>query len=355
MKNKIIICFGTRPEIIKLAPIISEIIKKRIKYEIVYSGQHFSKNMSDIFFKELGIKNIKYNLNEYKNSTQKKFYKNYKKKLLAIFKKETPKILIVQGDTNTCLMSALTAYEYNLGTSKKIKIAHVEAGLRSYDHSMPEEKNRIIVDYLSDILFPPTNIQKNILINEGVKKEIYTVGSTIADNLKKIKFKTIKKKYILLTIHRFENVNSKIKLNRIFEIVNSCIKKLNIIVIFPCHPNTKNKIKKYNIKLNKQIEILNPLSYKKFLYYIFNSFFILTDSGGIQEEACILKKHLITLRNNTERPETVRINSNFIAKFNKKKIDQRVNEILQNQIKWKRHPYGKNVSKKIVNFLIKNL
>jgi len=353
-KKKIIVSFGTRPEIIKLAPIIQILKKKKINFKLVHSGQHYSKNMSNIFLEYFNIKKIDYNLKLGLKNNSSNFVKAFSKKFKEILLKEKPDCLIVQGDTNTCLISAVTAK--NLKNSNKLntKIIHVEAGLRSYDKTMPEESNRITVDHISDLLFPPTKIQKKILLKEGIKKPIFVVGSTIVDNLKNRKITTIKKKFFLLTIHRFENVMNKFRLSKIMNIMKKISNKYGIKVIFPCHPNTQSKIKLYKIKIDENIKIINPVNYDKFLSYLKSCSVVFSDSGGLQEEACILKKHLITFRNNTERPETIQIDANFLSMLNEKKVLNRIKKITSKKIILKRHPYGNRVSSKIVNLIIKD-
>tara|TARA_B100000941_G_scaffold287691_1_gene263290 strand:- start:1870 stop:2937 length:1068 start_codon:yes stop_codon:yes gene_type:complete len=352
-KKKIIVSFGTRPEIIKLAPIINLLKKKKVDLKLVHSGQHYSSNMSKIFLNDFRINKIDYHLNFKKKDNSKKFINFYSDKFKRILLEENPDSLIVQGDTNTCLVSAFVAKILNNLNLIKTKIIHIEAGLRSYDLKMPEESNRIIVDHLSDILFPPTKIQKKILINEGIKKPIYVVGSTIADNLKNKKFDKISGNFFLLTIHRYENVTIKKRLIKIFSIMKRVSKIYKTKVIFPCHPNTQNKIKSFKIKLDDNISVINPVDYKKFLSYLQNCKVVFSDSGGLQEEACILKKHLITFRDNTERPETINIDANFLSMLNEEKVLRRLKKIFTKKISWKKHPYGINVSNKIVNYIIK--
>ena len=231
-------------------------------------------------------------------------------------------------------------------------MAHIEAGLRSYDFRMPEEFNRQVIDHFSDILFPPTEIQKKILISEGIlPKKIFVVGSTIVDALKAIKFKnkTIEKKTVVLTLHRSELLTAKSSMQNIFNMLNSISKKNELIIKFFCHPRTKKKIKEYKIKLSKNFKIKTPVSYKVFLKYVNSADIILSDSGGIQEEACILKKNLITLRLNTERPETTKIGANFVS-MKEQEISKRISFILKSKNKWKT-PYGNNASNKIYNLI----
>lgn len=351
-KKKIIVSFGTRPEIIKLAPIIEILKKKKIDLILLYSGQHYSKNMSEIFLKKFRINHLNYNLKLGKTFKSKKFIDVFFKKFKKILKIENPDFVIVQGDTNTCLVSALAVKSFNETNNLNVKIVHVEAGLRSYDMTMPEETNRIIVDHISHILFPPTKIQEKILNKEGIKKNTHVVGSTISDNLMNRKFLKLKENFFLLTIHRFENVSVKLRLSKILKIMEKIATKFNTKVYFPCHPNTQKKIKLYKIKISKNIKILNPINYDKFLLLLKNSKVIFSDSGGLQEEACILKKHLITFRNNTERPETIKINANYLSMLDEKKIFNRLKKIFSNKILWRSHPYGKNVSSKIVKIIL---
>jgi UDP-N-acetylglucosamine 2-epimerase (non-hydrolysing) len=318
----------------------------------VNSGQHYSPNMSKIFLKDFNINKIEYDLKLGKKKSTNFFINSFYKKIKKILVIEKPEYLIVQGDTNTCLLSAFAAKELKNKGLIDTKIVHIEAGLRSFDYKMPEETNRIIVDHISDILFPPTIIQKNILIKEGIKKPLFVVGSTIADNLKNINLKKIKKNFFLLTIHRFENVTYKSRLKKIINIMNKISKIYNLEILFPCHPNTQNKIKKFKINLGKKIKIIKPIDYKKFLIYLKNCSIVFSDSGGIQEEACILKKNLITFRNNTERPETIKINANYLSMLSEKKVLNRIKMINKKKILWKKHPYGNNVSQKIVKYIL---
>ena len=348
--KKICVVLGTRPEIIKLAPIINLCQKKNIPHFIIFTNQHYDKNMSDFFFRELKIKKPKYKLN---SSPKRKinFVNKISEKIKKILKKEKPYVVIVQGDTNSSLAGAIATQKINL-KKKKIFLAHVEAGLRSYDYRMPEEFNRLVIDNFSDLLFPPTNIQKNILLNEGFKKnKIFVTGSTISDSLKLIDFKSkINKKFILLTIHRYELLEDKKKTIELFSIINKICMKNKENIFFFCHPRTMKILNNYKIKFNKKVIIHSPVNYKKFLNFLYNSNFVLSDSGGIQEEACILKKHLITLRQNTERPETITIGSNYLTmRFDQ--IINRIDKIYKSKPKWK-SPYGKNVSQKIIKEIL---
>jgi UDP-N-acetylglucosamine 2-epimerase (non-hydrolysing) len=349
--KKFCIILGTRPEIIKLSPIINLLEKQRENYFIIFTNQHYSKNLSLNFFKELKIKKIKYSL-KIKNQNNSTFINHAIKKISKIFSIEKPTDVIVQGDTNTTLAGCVSVIEYNHLKEMNIKLSHIEAGLRSYDFNMPEECNRIITDHCSDFLFAPTVLQKNNLILEKIpKKKIFVVGNTIVDSLKKMK--TIKKKdqnYILVTLHRSELLTKKNILKKIIKDLNIVSDKLKIKIYFPCHPRTMKIIKNLNIKLNKNFKITKPIGYDKFLKTLMSSSIVLSDSGGLQEECCILKKKLITLRNNTERPETILIGSNYLIGYNSDKLVSLIKKVLSENPKWK-NPYGNNVSNKIINIL----
>ena len=350
MNKKFCFVLGTRPEIIKLAPIMKLLKKKKINFFTIFTNQHYDKNMSDKFFEELKITKPKYKI-LYPKIRNSKYVEKLSTSIKKILIKENPYMVIVQGDTNSSLAGAIATKRFN-NVNKNILLAHVEAGLRSYDYRMPEEFNRQVIDNFSDILFPPTIVQKKILLKEGFKKDkIFVSGSTICDSLNLIKFKKkIKKKFVLLTIHRHELLINREKTIKLFNILKEITVKTKKKIIFFCHPRTLKILKNYNIKLHYNFNINKPVSYKKFLNYLYNCEFVLSDSGGIQEEACILKKHLITLRLNTERPETVTIGSNFLS-MELNEIINRIKKISKLKPNWK-SPYGYNVSKKILREIL---
>ena len=355
------ICFvlGTRPEIIKLFPLIKLCTDEKIQYFIIHTGQHYSYMMDKKFFEDFNIK-PKYILNR-----EKSFITSTIDKISPIFLREKPDYIINQGDTNTVLASALACNKLSLNTidNKKFKLVHVESGLRSHDKSMPEEINRIIADQLSDILLVPTPESQKNLIKENIsKKKIYIVGNTISDsiklNKKKINTKILsslklkKKDYYLLTLHRPDMVDSKKNLTSIINFFSKLSIKKEVKIIFPIHPRTQKKIVLFKIKNLHNLKIINPCNYYDFLSLQKNAKIIFTDSGGIQEEACILKTPCITIRKNTERPETLKIKSNLLAGYSLKKINNLLNKMLVSKTKWK-NPYGNNVSKKILDILKK--
>jgi len=361
MNNLIMLILGTRPEIIKLSPIIRELEKRKENYILLHTGQHYSYEMDKIFFQELELPEPDYKLDiGLKAKTHAEQTGLMLIEIEKILLKEKPKIVIVQGDTNTTLAGVLSARKLN-----SIKIAHVEAGLRSHNWEMPEEINRIIVDHISDILFAPTEKAKENLLREGIpENKIYLVGNTISDavyqNLEIAKRKSkileklgIKKdEYFLLTLHRAENVDHKDRLINILEgikLVEENFSEYNIV--FPIHPRTKNRIKEFGLEdYLKDLLVIDPMGYLDFLMLEANAKLILTDSGGVQEEACILKVPCVTLRTETERPETVEIGANIVAGRDPNNILESVKIMLAKERDWI-HPYGINVGQKIVSIL----
>ena len=360
MKKKIAIILGTRPEIIKLSPIIRECQKRHLDFFILHTNQHYSKNLDDIFFKNLKLPKPKYNL-KVGSGTHAEITAKMLVGIERILKKEAPMVVLIQGDTNTVLAGALAAVKLN------IKIGHIEAGLRSYFKLMPEETNRIVTDHCSDFLFTPTKLSKDILLKEGINnKDIFVVGNTIVDalfqNLKLSKNSTIlnilnikPKSYFLATIHRQENVDDKKRLQAIIKGLETISIKFNKDVILPIHPRTKNDISKFKIKIPKGIKIIEPIGYLDFINLEFHASLIFTDSGGIQEEACILKIPCVTLRDNTERPETVMVGANILAGVSLQRIIIGTQKMLKKRNNW-HNPFGNgSTSKKILDIIFKNI
>jgi UDP-N-acetylglucosamine 2-epimerase (non-hydrolysing) len=347
---KIAVVFGTRPEIIKLSPVIRELEKRQLEFFIIHTNQHYDQNMDEIFLDELNLPKAKYNLGigsgTHANMTGRMLIKVEK-----IFQEEQPDVLIVQGDTNTVLSMSLAA------TKMHIKVAHVEAGLRSYT-KIPEETNRVLTDRISDYCFVPTQKQQDILINEGIEKEkIHITGNTIVDavlqnlELAESNTKSPKDPYILLTTHREENVDNTQILETILKATSDFAKKHSLKVFLPLHPRTKNIIEKNNIEIPQEIETSEPVGYLEMLQLIKNARIIFTDSGGIQEEACILKIPCITLRESTERPETVDVGGNVIVGTKYETIIEEADKMLTKEINWT-NPFGDGTSaEQIVNHL----
>ncbi|MGB2580834.1 MAG: UDP-N-acetylglucosamine 2-epimerase (non-hydrolyzing) [Minisyncoccia bacterium] len=363
IKNKkICFIFGTRPEIIKMAPVIHECIKRKVPFFVLHTHQHYSENLDKVFFKDLNLPSAKYNLQTGSGShggqTGKMLIEIEK-----ILVKEKPSIVLVQGDTNTVLAGALAAVKLH------IPVGHIEAGLRSYDRQMPEELNRVMVDHISDFLFTPTKDSKNILLQEGINtKKIFFVGNTVVDAVKQnTKFSNTSRilqimgletrKYFLVTAHRQENVDDKERLQSILGGLMLVAKKYNMPVIFPIHPRASKMIKHFGLHVDNTIQFIEPVGYLDFLQLSSNARIILTDSGGLQEEASIFKVPCVTLRDNTERPETLVGGGNRIAGVSEKRILKCAQEIMsgKNAISWG-SPFGKGgASQKMIDIILKHL
>jgi len=353
---KVAIVLGTRPEIIKMTPIIFELKKKRINHYIIHSGQHYSYNMDKVFFEQLQLSKPRYKLevgSANPGIQTGKIIQRVEKVLL----KNRPDLVLVQGDTNTVLGGALAAKK--LG----IKIGHVEAGLRSFDDTMPEETNRILADHCSDFLFAPTKVSQNNLLREGINRnKIFVTGNTIVDSVKKNlqnsksnvleKYDIEPKEFFVVSLHRQENVDEPKRFANIIKGLKHIAKKYDIPVVYPIHPRSAKMAKKFKINLDGLL-VVKPVDYFSFLFLEKNARLVLTDSGGVQEESCILKTPCVTLRYNTERPETITVRANILAGSDSRRIIACVGKMLRRKNIWK-NPYGDGTTaKKIVQILQK--
>ena len=318
---KIVTILGARPQFIKAGSVSREIAKHdQIQEIIVHTGQHFDKNMSDIFFDEMKIPKPDYNLN-ISGLSHGAMTGQMIEKIEEVLIKEKPEFTLVYGDTNSTLAGALASSKLH------IKIAHVEAGLRSFNMKMPEEINRILTDRVSTVLFCPTQSAIENLKNEGFENfdikvvkngDVMQDGANFYSNLaKKPKDLTLSGKYILCTIHRAENTDDKVKLTDIFKALDEIANDTQIIL--PLHPRTKKIIKNLNIN-TKNLTIIDPVGYLEMIYLIKNSNLVMTDSGGLQKEAFFFKKPCITLRDETEWVELVENNFNTLTGANREKI-----------------------------------
>lgn len=317
---KIITVIGARPQFIKAAA-VSNIIRKEHEEILIHTGQHYDENMSKIFFEELGIPKPDYNLavgsGGHGDQTGKMLIE-----LEKIYLKEKPDLVLVYGDTNSTLAGALCA------SKLLIPVAHVEAGLRSFNMTMPEEQNRILTDHLSRLLFIPTETACKNLLKEGIEKGVYNVGDVMFDAVLHFKKMAEEKqsiienigvehgKYILTTIHRAENTNDINRLRNIMEALNECGKN----VVLPLHPRTKKYMDSYGLKFNDNIKLIDPVGYLEMISLEMHAQKIVTDSGGVQKEAFFMKKPCITMRDETEWVETVENGWNVIVGTDKEKI-----------------------------------
>lgn len=355
---KIAIVLGTRPEIIKMASVMDEIEKRGHELLLIHTGQHYDKEMSENFFIDLKLPTPNYNIHVGSGSHGKQTGKMMEG-IEEVLLDEKPDILLVQGDTNAVLAGALVASKLH------IPVGHVEAGLRSFDETMPEEINRLAADICSKLYFVPTEESAINLAMEGIsRKRIFVTGNTVVDacfrNLEISKNRD-KSEYdeglagldidnmeniLTLTMHRAETVDDKERLTNIIEALEE-LDDMNII--FPIHPRTKKTMENFNLfdRLNDldHVHIIKPVGYLDFLLLISKSTIILTDSGGLQEEAITLDVPALTLRYNTERPETVTAGGNILVGSDKEVILENARRILDdekfaNKMKSAKNPYG---------------
>lgn len=314
---KIVTIIGARPQFIKAAAVSSALIENRVKEIILHTGQHYDKNMSDVFFHDLHIPKPAYNIG-IRSSTHGAMTGRMLEKIEAILIDEKPNIILVYGDTNSTLAGALAASKLH------IPIAHVEAGLRSFNKRMPEETNRILTDHMSDLLFAPTNTAVKNLKNEGITKGVHHTGDVMYDaavffgKIAEKKSKIIgqlglkNQQYFLSTIHRAENTDNPKRLESIINALVTLSK--NTPVVLPLHPRTLKIILKIGLaKKIKNLNITKPLSFLDMVVLEKNAKVIITDSDGVQKEAYFHLVPCVTLRDETEWIETVNAGWNSIA------------------------------------------
>ena len=338
---RITIVTGARPNFMKIAPIIHEIDRLvrngvAIEYRLVHTGQHYDKNMSGSFFEQLNIPNPHVNL-----ECSGKSQAEQTASIMIAFEKDLleypSNLVMVVGDVTSTMACAIVAKKLNT------KVAHVEAGIRSGDIDMPEEVNRILTDSITDYFFTTTELANENLEAQGVHEDqLFLVGNTMIDTLLKHKsnFKRPlfwddiglkNKSYFVLTMHRPSNVDEEEKLKILLsEVIDNT---QDLPIIFPAHPRTQKILSKLNIE-NQRFHVVEPLSYLEFNYLVEHAKAVITDSGGITEEASILKVPCITLRDSTERPETISLGTNVLAGTDPENIKPLLKRIFDGQ--WKK-------------------
>jgi UDP-N-acetylglucosamine 2-epimerase (non-hydrolysing) len=338
--KKIISVVGARPNFMKIAPLHREFVKydALITHLICHTGQHYDEKMSKVFFEELDLPKPDYYLGIGSGSHAVQtagVMIEFEKALV----REKPDLIIVVGDVNSTIACSLVAKKM------LIKVAHVEAGLRSRDMTMPEEINRILTDAISDYLFVTEKSGVENLLAEGVSKEkIFFAGNVMIDslvnNLHKInnsevlqQYQLNKKNYIVATFHRPANVDNPETLKKIIQLLNKYAEKRS--VIFPVHPRTRANITRHGIdsSISSNLIFCDPMGYIDFIALVKDAELVLTDSGGIQEETTYLGVQCVTLRDNTERPVTVEVGTNHLIGVDIEKLDKVIYEILKGQVK----------------------
>ena len=344
MTMNILFVLGTRPEIIKMSPIIHALERSAHDFTILHTGQHYSYAMDQVFFRQLDLPKPHYNLGVGPGTHAEQTGKM----LIGIEKillDEQPDVVLVEGDTNSSLAGAMAAVKLAL------KVGHVEAGLRSYDRGMPEEINRITVDHCSDLLFAPTQKSMQTLVGEGIPNDkIFVTGNTIVDatyfNLELSKRKEnillnlglTKQNYLLATIHRQENVDNAERFRDILKGLKIVRDTFGYDIVYPIHPRALKQAEVFNIKMDG-LRVIDPQDYLSFLQLESNARLVLTDSGGVQEETCIMKVPSVTLRDNTERLETLEVGSNVLSGTNPNEIVKKTEKMLRRRRDWI-NPFG---------------
>src|SRR5918992_1298550 len=374
---------GTRPEIIKLAEIVP-LLNKKYNHALLYTGQHFSENMKDIFFDELDM------VPDYELKSNTSDIGILRDNIATTLKELNPRYVIVYGDTNSSMAAALAAEQI------KSKLIHIEAGVRDFDLAVPEESIRIYIDSKADFLFSPSDFCSTVLTYEQIKGKVYTTGNLIVDVCERL-YKIAMKKYgysspldsergskkniisvsgpdrnnninsdrslptgqgendvemelaqennefLLLTIHRPENSDNPAKLN----MLKNHLEKIRYKIIFPVHPRTKQNLNRFNIQLPSNVKTIDAVGYLEFLGLVGRSKLVLTDSGGLQEEAVVLKKPCITLRHTSARWETILLNANVLFPLDR---SDSLSDVVERMIRVKidRNPYGENVAEKVM-------
>ena len=346
--KKIDIVVGARPNYIKAFPVYEALMKTgNYNLRLINTGQHYDNNMSKIFFQQLGMKKPDVDLSVGSGSHAAQTAKimiNIEKEFLT----KRPDLLIVFGDVNSTIAAAITATKLN------IPIAHIEAGLRSFDRTMPEEINRLLTDQISNFLFTTSPEAENNLLAEGKKKQqIHFVGNTMIDSL--VKFEKLfncsqllkkrnltKNEYILVTLHRPSNVDNPTKLKDVANSLNKISERSKII--WPIHPRTWQKLTQYKIYLNEGIYITKPKGYLEFMGLQKHAKFIITDSGGVQEESTYFGIPCFTVRDNTERPITLSKGSNMLVGSDFTKLSNAISEFTNKEKRNKFRNMARNFS-----------
>jgi len=368
LKAKIAVAFGTRPEIIKCSPLIRELEAAGSDYFIVHSNQHYSYELDRVFLEELKLPKPKYNL-EAGSGTHAEQTGRIMLGVEKAFAKEKPDVVFVQGDTNTVLATALAAYKIG------VFIGHVEAGLRSFDRRMPEEANRVLTDHLSDYLFAPTEAAKKNLLDEGVGRhalitargsftpKIFVTGNTSVDAaLQNLKLAEESRRstledyglkrggYYLVTAHRAENVDDAATFKEFLKAFGELAKEKT--VLYPIHPRSRKRMEEFKLKAPKGVKLVEPPGYLEFLLLEKNALVILTDSGGIQEEACTLGIPCVVLRKSSDRPESMQAGGAALGGTEAKSIIAAFEKI-KSAKKWT-NPYGDgHAARRIVGEVLK--
>lgn len=358
--KKTCVVVGTRPGIIKMSPVIDELNRRDIESFTIHAGQHYSYELDGKMFEDLGLDTPEYRLEGVKDA---EFHGEQTAAMLtgieARLLEERPENVLVLGDPNLTLATALAARKLQLN------VGHVEAGLRSDDWRMPEEHNRVMVDHISEYLFAPTEEAQQNAIEDNVKGEVFITGNTIVDAVER-NIEVARKQsnildrlslqageYVAFTAHREENVDDPEILSNLIEVIERIPTDLGLEVVYPIHPRTEKRLEQFDLddelRAIKGLHLIDPVGYLDFLQLLSDANVVLTDSGGIQEETCILGVPCVTLRENTERPETVAVGANAVAGTNPDAVLDHTRTMRTTERDWE-NPFGDgNAAKRVVD------
>lgn len=351
---------GTRPELIKTAPVIHELARRKSPFALIHTGQHYTPALDEVFFKDLELPEPEVNL-KVGSLPAAHQVAHILMGVSDALTRLKPRIVVVQGDTNSVLGGALAAHK--LG----IPIAHLEAGLRSDDWTMPEEGNRVLAGRVSALHFCPTELQAARLAGEGILRGVHVVGNTIVDASLRFARRALEvsklheqlelagRPYALVTMHRPSNVDDPARLSALLDGLATVARERDLQLVFPVHPRTQDKLRSFGLqdKLTAPFRPIPPLGYLDLLRLLQSAEVVLTDSGGVQEEACTLRIPCVTLRPNTERPETVGVGANVLCDSTDAKVlGTHVDDMRVGPRDWK-NPFGDgHTSERVVDVLL---
>jgi UDP-N-acetylglucosamine 2-epimerase (non-hydrolysing) len=339
------IVLGTRPEIIKLAPVIDACEERGIAYSVVHTGQHYSEELDTVFFDQLELPAPDHNLGVGSGSQSEQTGAMIPA-IEAVLLDEGPELVLVQGDTNSVLAGAIVASKLDCA------VGHVEAGLRSFDRTMPEEVNRVLADHAADYRFAPTEQAAGYLREEGISDEsVHVTGNTIVDAVTGYRDLAADKsdvletlglepdEFCLLTAHRAENVDDRERFESLLDGVARFARESAFNVVYPVHPRAAERLEAFDIGMPGEITPIDSQDFLDFLRLESTAKLVLTDSGGVQEETCILGTPCVTLRDNTERPETVAVGANRVVGVDPESVVAGAREALDTPNDWP-NPFG---------------
>lgn len=336
---------GTRPEIIKLSPVIRECRRRDISFDIVHTGQHYADALDTALFTQLELPESTHDL-----SIGSTGHGAQTDEMIAgietVVSAGEPRVVIVQGDTKSVLAGAIA-----VGKLQGVDLGHVEAGLRSFDPAMPEEMNRRLTDHVAEYLWAPTDVARKNLLNENLSADEITVtGNTIVDAVRENitiahERSSVRRdlgldgRFALLTVHRAENVDDAERFQSLLDAVGSVARTHDVHVVYPIHPRAARRIDELDLTIPDRVDVVDPLDFLDFLVLEDDATIVLTDSGGVQEETCILGTPCVTLRETTERPEAVAVGSNVLVGTDPARIREGVDVMLETETDWP-NPFG---------------